>query len=102
VQGDTGAAGPQGVAGGISGLEIVSGTHPYNSGLINASLDCPAGKVAIAGAYDLRLTNTDAHGPRVVMSRRDPLNAQRWLWIVSVEFAFELEFEIEVVCVGGS
>lgn len=101
VQGDTGATGPQGVAG-VSGLEIVSATRLYVFGLNNASLDCPVGKVAIAGGYDLRMPVADPNGARVVTSRRDPLNAQRWLWIIADDWGFAPDFELQVICVSAS
>jgi hypothetical protein len=42
----------------------------------------------------------DAHGPRV--SRRDPINVQRWLWIVADDMHMSPDFNVEVICVTGS
>jgi hypothetical protein len=99
VKGDTGVAGPQGASGGIDGLVVVTVNYPVNFGLTNASLDCPAGKVAIAGGYELPVQHADPHGARMVKSRRDPLNAQRWLWTIADDMGELNQATLDVTCV---
>lgn len=69
-QGIQGLQGPAGADGGLSGYEIVTGSHVAISGAafdVSTSVPCPAGKLAVGGGVEL-----DVQGGGVVLAESHP------------------------------
>ena len=108
-KGDQGSPGPQGIAGpqgppGLAGVEVVSGAPvPLPSGSANnGSIECPAGKVAIAGG----VAQTNASGVEVLSTagtnislvRSNPSSPTRWTAGVENTGTTDRFFKVTVIC----
>ncbi|HEY5987260.1 MAG TPA: hypothetical protein VIV12_12935 [Streptosporangiaceae bacterium] len=98
-QGPAGPQGPQGPAGvnGVSGLEIVThGVQVAGGGqLTDVTVQCPTGKVAIAGGFGMNDANTSVNASLPQQSVNNP----GWVIEVRNNNAFAVPVSVQAICV---
>lgn len=109
--GDAGAQGPQGIQGqagaaGISGYQLAkarTNVSVSNGTTATRSVNCPAGKTAVGGGFNVSSFTAPADQPCFSVLTDGPSGADRGRWVVVVRnndmAAHNLDIEVSAVCV---